>query len=151
MLKEILTFGLRRMITFGVDKSGGVWRLPGVDYWSKGDRHNAQCLGLKKLHTSSNIFFHELSYLLFCAIIWPFLPWCLISLIFTVFFLHINLQLMKKGMWINSYLPLQFKHLVTSIEQMGISVTSGATALAPPSLLMLNTCKVNELSQSTNI
>lgn len=36
--------------------------------------HDAKCLGLKKLHGSSNVFFHQLSHLLFSSIIWPFLP-----------------------------------------------------------------------------
>lgn len=35
----------------------------------------------------------------------------------------------------------------TSTDDIGISDTSGATAPAPPNLLMLNTCKVNDFKR----
>jgi hypothetical protein len=42
---------------------------------------------LKQLHGSSDIFFHKLSYLFFCAIIRPLVPSRSVSSTFTAFFL----------------------------------------------------------------
>ena len=50
--------------------------------------HHAESLGLKELHGSSYIFFHQLWYLLFCAIIWPLIPSLLICSTFNALTLH---------------------------------------------------------------
>ena len=163
---------LRRGVWLGFDMRGCIRRLWMVDGRCQWDRHDAQCLRLQKLHSSSHILFHELSNLSLGPIIRPFLPHRLTLSAFTAFFLlgkanmpendingmcwiwyqidkwaginfchHLSLSLFPGVLNLNAYWPHigSFRSL-TSTDDIGISVTSGTTAPAPPNLLMLRTC-----------
>jgi hypothetical protein len=87
-------FGLWWRIGFRLDYTRAVWWLWLVYRRCQGDWHDAKCLWLKQLHGSSNIFFHKLSYLFFCAIIRPLVPSRSVSSTFTAFFLITPLDLL---------------------------------------------------------
>jgi hypothetical protein len=81
-------------IGFRLDYTRAVWWLWLVYRRCQGDWHDAKRLRLKQLHGSSNIFFHKLSYLFFCAIIRPLVPSRSVSSTFTAFFLITPLDLL---------------------------------------------------------
>lgn len=74
-----------------------VWTKNGRSEWYG---HDAKSLGLKELHGSSHVFFHQLSYLLLCAIIWPLIPGLLICCIFNALTLYKTLS--KVNRWKNN-------------------------------------------------
>lgn len=135
---------------FGLDDCGGIGWLCVVYCRGQWDGHDAKCLRLEELHGSPDIFFHELSHLLFCPIVWPLLPSCLIPSTFACILLkHVqNDARLKKNETTNKVNGeerckniFDFLHIVTSRDDIGMSVTRGATAPAPPNLLMLKTWK----------
>ena len=159
-----MTGSLWRWVWLGLHKWWRIWRLSVVDCRCKWNGHDAKCLGLKELHCSPNILFHEFCNLSFSSIIRPFFPHRLTSTTFPTFFLLGKESIVENdinGMFkcISNHLSLNIlilmaflflipqmrcyhikTHLCTSRDDIGMSVTSGTTAPAPPSLLMLKTC-----------
>lgn len=50
-----------------------------IDCHGKWDWHHAKGFGLEKLHCRSDVFFHQLRYLPFCAIRWTLFPHLLLA------------------------------------------------------------------------
>ena len=70
---------LWRRISLWFNHRWRIWRLRMVNSHGQWDWHHTKSFRLKKLHSSSNVFFHQLSHLTFSPIVWPFLPrrlWC---------------------------------------------------------------------------
>lgn len=65
---------LRGAVWFRLHKIRRVWLVRPKNSRGKWYGHDAQCLGLKELHGSSDVFFHQLGHLLLCAVGWPLLP-----------------------------------------------------------------------------
>lgn len=156
---------LWRWVWLGLHKWWRIWRLSVVDCRRKWNGHDAKCLGLKELHCGPNILFHEFCNLSFSSVIRPFFPYRLTSTTFPTFFLlgkesiiendinvmfrcisnHLSLNILILLAFLFSYHKWDViisKHFCTSTEDIGMSVTSGTTAPAPPSLLMLKTCQL---------
>lgn len=118
MCQALLKACLWRRNSFRLNYTGVVWWLRLVYCRCQWDGHYAKSLWLKKLHRSPNIFFHELSYLLFCAIIRPLLPSWLVSPTITSFFLN-NTKFYKLSGERNKFMPTTWFEKLPRLTIMG--------------------------------